>query len=75
MMLEVVHIQKISFPTYSLLFTCEKMSETELEEKFRTGPVPILGRIKKGKYMLDVRTIAEEDFEHVAEAFACCISQ
>jgi len=39
-----------------------------LEEKLRLGPCPIIGRIHEGKYLLDVRTLREEEFPVIADA-------
>lgn len=38
-----------------------KMSVNALEEWFRSQPIPIIGRIEKEKFMLDVRTMRKED--------------
>ena len=40
----------------------------ELEETLRLGMQPIIGRIHEGKYLLDVRTLWEEDFETIVSA-------
>lgn len=39
-----------------------------LEETLRLGLCPIIGRIHEGKYLLDVRTLFEEDFPAIVEA-------
>ena len=39
-----------------------------LEEKLRLGATPIIGRIHEGQYLLDVRTLWEEDFPIIVEA-------
>ena len=39
-----------------------------LEEKLRLGDRPIIGRIHDGRYLLDVRTLWEEDFPVIADA-------
>lgn len=39
-----------------------------LEQKLRLGPHPIIGRIHEGKYLLDVRTLREEDFPLIVQA-------
>ena len=39
-----------------------------LEEKLRTGLHPVIGRIHEGKFLLDVRTLLEEDFPILVEA-------
>lgn len=49
------------------------VSVMELEKRLRACPVPVIGRINKDQYLLDVRTIEESDFELVAENIAACI--
>ena len=39
-----------------------------LEEKLRLGATPIIGRIHDGQYLLDVRTLWEDDFPVIVEA-------
>ena len=39
-----------------------------LEEKLRLGVIPIIGRIHEGRYLLDVRTLFEEDFPTIVTA-------
>ena len=40
----------------------------ELDRRFRRTARPVIGRIVKDRYLLDVRTMLEEDFEDVAAA-------
>ena len=39
-----------------------------LEAQLRGGIVPIIGRIHEGKFLLDVRTLFEDDFDLIVEA-------
>ena len=39
-----------------------------LEAQLRGGIVPIIGRIHEGKFLLDVRTLFEEDFPLIVQA-------
>ena len=39
-----------------------------LEEKLRLGIHPIIGRIHEGKYLLDVRTLWEQDFKTITDS-------
>ena len=41
---------------------------TNLEEKLRQGQHPIIGRIHNDAYLLDVRTLWEQDFPIIVEA-------
>jgi len=46
-----------------------KISAQKLEHHFRTGSVPIIGRISQDRFILDVRTLSEEDFPIIAERY------
>ena len=48
--------------SYALSFSPGSGSASELEEKFRSHVVPIIGRIEKERFLLDVRTLQEDDF-------------
>jgi L-seryl-tRNA(Ser) seleniumtransferase len=52
--------------SYALAFSSEVESISEIEKKFRSFSPPIIGRIEKEKFLLDVRTLQKEDFPHVA---------
>ena len=52
-------------PSYAAAFSG---SVNALEEKLRLGMPPIIGRIHDGAYLLDVRTVWEEDFPAIVEA-------
>lgn len=52
-------------PSYALSF--EKYNPLILEEKFRLGDVNIIGRIFDNQYILDLKTISEEDFQLIIE--------
>ena len=54
-----------ALPSYAVTFDGKA---NELEEKLRLGQQPIIGRIHEAKYLLDVRTLFEEDFPTIVEA-------
>jgi L-seryl-tRNA(Ser) seleniumtransferase len=49
------------------------LSAAELDRRFRLAARPVVGRIVKDRYLLDVRTMFEEDFEDAATAAAGAI--
>jgi len=53
--------------SYAISITLEGVSPQALEHHFRVNPLPIIGRIAEGKFLLDVRTINEADFSTIAE--------
>ena len=57
--------------SYALAFSSEGKSISELENKFRSFSPPIIGRIEKERFLLDVRTLQKEDFPHIAR----CLQQ
>lgn len=52
-------------PSFAVAFT---QDVNKLEEQLRLSDRPIIGRIHEGKYLLDVRTLWEEDFPIIVEA-------
>ena len=52
-------------PSYAVAF---ERDVNKLEETLRKGIRPIIGRIHEGRYLLDVRTLLESDFEIIVEA-------
>lgn len=58
----------LNLPTFVLTFAPEAMTVDQLEQRLRGWEIPIISRISKDKLLLDVRTIAEEEFSIVAVA-------
>jgi L-seryl-tRNA(Ser) seleniumtransferase len=56
-------------PTWLLAVRSDRQSADELELFLRRQPIPVVGRISRGDLLLDLRTIAEDDWPVVAEAF------
>jgi L-seryl-tRNA(Ser) seleniumtransferase len=48
-------------PSTLLVVRCDGLSPQEIERRLRTGDVPVVGRISKGEYLLDLRTILDDD--------------
>ncbi|KAF0221376.1 MAG: L-seryl-tRNA(Ser) [Geobacteraceae bacterium] len=48
-------------PTVLIAVEMENTSPQELEERLRKGDVPVIGRIFKGNFLLDLRTILDSD--------------
>jgi len=58
------------FPSWAMAVVPSSISVDALEKKLRNWKVPIIGRISRERYLLDVRTIDEKDFPVIAEAFS-----
>jgi L-seryl-tRNA(Ser) seleniumtransferase len=62
-------------PSWAVAPSCGGKTAEELERHFRTGEVPVIGRINRGQFLLDVRTVEEGDFPVIAERFALLINR
>ncbi len=49
-------------PTYCVVLNAYTFSPIQIEMRLRQGTPPIIGRIVKDHYLLDVRTLEEEEF-------------
>ena len=58
-------VPNYNLPSYAVAFSADVNT---LEETLRLGQPPIIGRIHGGKYLLDVRTLFEEDFPCIVKA-------
>ncbi|MEE9519020.1 MAG: L-seryl-tRNA(Sec) selenium transferase, partial [bacterium] len=57
-----------SIPTWVVAVSVEGLSPNTLEEAFRAGPTPVVGRIRGEALLLDTRTLLEGDEERIAAA-------
>jgi len=56
-------------PTWAVAVDPRCVTVDGLEERLRKhSEVPVIGRINHDRYLLDVRTLWEEDFAYIAEA-------
>lgn len=54
--------------TYAVAITPRKGSVDQLETAMRVRDTPVIGRISHDRYLLDVRTLQEDDFAYVVQA-------
>ncbi|MDD2581199.1 MAG: L-seryl-tRNA(Sec) selenium transferase [Desulfuromonadaceae bacterium] len=54
-------------PTWLVAVRSADCSARELEEGLRRQPVPVIGRIARGDFLLDLRTVADGDWPAVAD--------
>ncbi len=55
-------------PTFVVSLGSQRISVNDLEKSFRSSDPPVIGRIKKNRLFLDVRTIQDSEFEMIALA-------
>jgi L-seryl-tRNA(Ser) seleniumtransferase len=61
-------LPQLQLPTRLIALQSNKLSAGEIEAAFRNAPTPVIGRISKGVFLLDVRTIADDDLPLLASA-------
>ncbi len=60
-------------PTVLLSIRMDGLSPQEMELRLRTGSVPVVGRIARGEFLLDLRTILDADVPLLVEALKALI--
>ena len=53
-------------PSYGVALESTEITVEELESRMRNLSVPVIGRIKEGRFLLDMRTFSEEGIEYLA---------
>ena len=56
-------------PTYVVQISISNMSEHKIDEFMRNYKIGIVGRVKDGKYIIDPRTLLDDDMEIICNAF------
>ena len=57
-------------PTYAVAIQSSRFSTHQIEHHLRNSSVPIIGRIESNCYLLDVRTLQDDDLSLIVEGFA-----
>ena len=57
-------------PGWAVQVETGALSVDGLEARMRRRALPVVGRIHRERYLLDVRTLREEDFDEIARAAA-----
>jgi L-seryl-tRNA(Ser) seleniumtransferase len=57
-------------PTILVGIKNKKMSASRMEEKLRKLEVPVIARVDKDEILLDLRTVAEDDFVFIIEGLS-----
>jgi L-seryl-tRNA(Ser) seleniumtransferase len=58
----------LELPTKLLSIAVEGISPQELEKQLRSSTVPVLGRIRQDTFLLDLRTIFDQDIPVIIAA-------
>jgi L-seryl-tRNA(Ser) seleniumtransferase len=60
-------------PTWLLAIRSPKLSAHDFEQGLRHQPVPVIGRIARGDFLLDLRTVADGDWAAVVDGLSAVI--
>lgn len=63
----------VELPTTLLSISLPSISPDCLEKELRQQPVPVIGRIAKGAFLLDLRTMADDDWQYIAEGLRAAL--
>jgi len=58
----------LSLPTTLVAVSRSGLPPQEIEARFRRAPTPVIGRISGGRFLLDLRTMQDEDLPHLKAA-------
>ena len=61
-------LPQLQLPTRLIALRSDRLSAGEIEAALRSASTPVIGRISKGVFLLDVRTIADDDLPLLASA-------
>ncbi|GAM11141.1 L-seryl-tRNA(Sec) selenium transferase [Geobacter sp. OR-1] len=64
----------LDLPTVLIAVTAEGLSAQAIDQALRSGRVPVLGRIYRDRYLLDLRTLQENDLPPLAEALQLLVT-
>ena len=65
----------VPLPTWVVELSPRTISVDGLEQALRAWEVPIVGRISHDKYLLDVRTLTEDDWADIQQALDCILNR
>ncbi len=68
-------LPSVEFPTMVVSLTSSRLSPQEIEERLHKRKIPILGRISQDRFMLDMRTVQEEELKEISSALKNLASQ
>lgn len=63
-------LPELELPSYGVSLLPEEIKVEALEERMRRLPVPVIGRVKEGRFLLDMRTFSEEGIKELEEQLA-----
>lgn len=61
-------LPSLQLPTRLISISCNRLPPEQIEFRLRSSATPVLGRISKGVFLLDTRTILDDDISLLAAA-------
>ncbi len=66
---------ELELPTYCVSLKHEEIEAEELSKILRNSDPPVIGRIKEGRLLLDMRTVSEEEVPLIAGVFRSALGK
>lgn len=63
----------LDLPTFLIAIAAEGWSPQQLDSAFRCCKIPVMGRIHKGEYLLDLRTLQDDDIPALIDAIGSLV--
>ena len=64
----------VPLPTYVVELAPAHMGVDALEQALRGWETPIIGRIRRDRYVLDPRTLTQEDWDEIVRALTAILT-
>jgi len=58
----------LEIPTSLISVSVTGLSAQQLEQKLRASPLPVIGRISQGEFLLDLRTLSDQEIPEIITA-------
>lgn len=68
-------LPQLKLPTYCVGVTIQNMTANALEEQMRGHSPPIIGRIEDDTFIMDLRTIGDDELSIIVDAFSCMLKR
>ncbi|MEA5115977.1 MAG: L-seryl-tRNA(Sec) selenium transferase [Geobacteraceae bacterium] len=68
-------LPQVELPTTLVAITISGFSPQQLEQRLRSGSTPVVGRISQGEFLLDPRTIGDDEIPTVVAAMSAIAAE
>jgi L-seryl-tRNA(Ser) seleniumtransferase len=62
-------------PSYAVTVSCGDLTPDTIASRLRMASLPVLGRINKDQFLLDLRSVQDREVEALAESVMTALSE